>query len=117
MSRSSPQPTENTGSEPASDRDPLAPAEVEEPGRRWYATLWLVPFAILAAVMVWFMLKEVIEPHWTIRLGDLVRPGSPPVIMALGNGLALHAYADTRPHVGKITPLQKGSCSCGTGRS
>jgi hypothetical protein len=28
--------------------------------------------------------------------------------MVLDSGLAVHVYADTRPHVGKITPLQKG---------
>jgi hypothetical protein len=56
----------------------------------------------------WFVLKEAIEPHWIIRLGDLLMPGPPPATMALGNGLAGHVYADTRPHVGKITPVQKG---------
>ena len=70
--------------------------------------LWCILGAILAVAMAWFLLKEVIEPHWTIRLGDLVSPGPLPVTMALGNGLVLHAYSDTRPHVGKITPLQKG---------
>ena len=58
--------------------------------------------------MAWFLLKEAIEPHWVIRLGDLVRPGPPPVTLALDSGLVLRAYPDTRPHVGKITPLQKG---------
>ena len=62
------------------------------------------------------MLKEVIEPHWTIRLGDLVSPGPLPVTMALGNGLAVRVYADTRPHVGKITPLQKGTVLVQDGR-
>jgi hypothetical protein len=59
-------------------------------------------------MMSWFCLKEAIEPHWTIRLGDLLRPGPPPFTLAAGDGLALHLYPDTRPHVGKITPLQKG---------
>jgi hypothetical protein len=56
----------------------------------------------------WFIFKEAIEPHWTIRLAGWLRPGPPPVALALDDGLALHLYADTRPHVGKITPLQKG---------
>jgi hypothetical protein len=64
--------------------------------------------AILAAVAAWFLLKEAIEPHWTIRLGELLWPGPPPSTLELGSGLTVRAYADTRPHVGKITPLQKG---------
>lgn len=61
-----------------------------------------------ALLAIWFGLKEVIEPHWVIRLGDVVRPGPPPARLDLGNGLAVQLYADTRPHVGKITPVQKG---------
>ena len=87
---------------------PPQPTEVVPTGKRPYVILWRILGAILAVAMAWFLLKEVIEPHWTIRLGDLVSPGPPPVTMALGSGLALRAYSDTRPHVGKITPLQKG---------
>ena len=87
---------------------PPQPTEVVPTGKRPYVILWCILGAILAVAMAWFLLKEVIEPHWTIRLGDLVSPGPLPVTMALGNGLVLHAYSDTRPHVGKITPLQKG---------
>jgi hypothetical protein len=61
-----------------------------------------------ALVMAWLIVKEAIEPHWVIRLGDVLRPGPPPVALTLGDGLALHVYADTRPHIGKITPIQKG---------
>jgi hypothetical protein len=61
-----------------------------------------------ALLAIWFGLKEVIEPHWVIRLGDLVRPGPLPAEIDLGNGLSARVYADTRPHVGKITPVQKG---------
>jgi hypothetical protein len=68
----------------------------------------LILLAVLAAILAWFVLKEAIEPHWIIRLGDLVSSGPPPATMAFGSSLALRAYADTRPHVGKITPLQKG---------
>jgi hypothetical protein len=72
------------------------PPEVVEAGKRPRATI------------AWFLLKEAIEPHWSIRLGDLLRRGPPPLTMVLGNGLVVRAYPDTRPHVGKITPLQKG---------
>ena len=54
------------------------------------------------------MLKEAIEPHWIIRLGDLLRPGPAAASLDLGSGLAVRVYSDTRPHVGKITPVQKG---------
>lgn len=57
---------------------------------------------------VWFIVKEAVEPHWTIRLADLIRPGPPPLALSLTDRLALHLYADTRPHIGKITPVQKG---------
>jgi hypothetical protein len=61
-----------------------------------------------ALLVMWLGLKEMIEPHWTIRLGDVLRPGPSPAQLDLGNGLAVRLYADTRPHVGKITPVQKG---------
>ncbi len=63
---------------------------------------------LLGLFLGWFALKEAIEPHWIIRLGDRLRPGPPPAVMHLDDGLTLHLYADTRPHVGKITPVQKG---------
>jgi hypothetical protein len=72
--------------------------------------------AVLAAILAWFVLKEAIEPHWMVRLAALLRPGPPPASMALGDGLTLHAYVDTRPHVGKITPLQKGLALVQDGR-
>ena len=84
------------------------PAEVMQTGIRSHVTLWRVLGALLAVVVAWFLLKEAIEPHWTIRLGELLRRGPPPITMALGNRLAVRVYPDTRPHVGKITPLQKG---------
>ena len=87
---------------------PPKPREVVPTGKRPDVILWGVLGAILAVAMTWFLLKEAIEPHWTIRLGELVSPGPPPVTLALGSNLALRVYADTRPHVGKITPLQKG---------
>lgn len=64
--------------------------------------------SLALAALAWLTLKEAIEPHWTIRLAGVLRAGPPPVELSLGDGLALRLYADTRPHVGKITPLQKG---------
>ncbi len=84
------------------------PPESVAAGKRPRVTLRRILGAILAVTIAWFLLKEAIEPHWTIRLGDLLRPGPPPITMALGSGLVVRAYPDTRPHVGKITPLQKG---------
>ena len=84
------------------------PPEVVEARERSRALLRLILGVALAVALAWFLLKEAIEPHWTIRLGDLLRPGPPPITMALGNELTVRAYPDTRPHVGKITPLQKG---------
>lgn len=64
--------------------------------------------ALTLLFLAWFIVKEAIEPHWTIRLAALLRPGPPPHELPLANGLMLRLYSDTRPHVGKITPLQKG---------
>ncbi len=58
--------------------------------------------------LAWFIAKEAIEPHWTLRLGALLRPGPPPHELVLADGLTLRAYSDTRPHVGKVASLQKG---------
>lgn len=58
--------------------------------------------------LAWFIAKEVIEPHWTLRLAALLRPGEPPCELPLADGLTLRVYSDTRPHVGKIASLQKG---------
>jgi hypothetical protein len=66
----------------------------------------MIAFLLLGAT--WFVLKEAIEPHWTIRLADLLRLGPPPLVLPLDDRLALHLYTDTRPHIGKITPVQKG---------
>ena len=98
-----------------SESSPRSP-EVVQTGKRPYATLRRILAAILAVAIAWFVLKEAIEPHWTIRLGDQVRPGPPPVTLVLGSNLALRAYSDTRPHVGKITPLQKGLVLAQDGR-
>ena len=56
---------------------PPHPPEVVQTGKRPYVILWRILGAILAVAMAWFLLKEAIEPHWTIRLGELVSPGPP----------------------------------------
>lgn len=82
----------------------------------WRRFVQLVGVGLVALCAAWLALKEAIEPHWTIRLADLIRPGPPPVVLALNDRLALHLYADTRPHVGKITPVQKGLALAQDGR-
>lgn len=81
--------------------------------RRWFVVA-LIPLTLLLGA--WFAFKETIEPHWTIRLADRLWPGPPPAVLSLGDGLALHLYSDTRPHVGKITPVQKGLALAVDGR-
>ena len=66
----------------------------------------LVIFALL--LMVWQLVAEVVEPHRTVPLLALYRPRSPPIELPAIGGTVLRLYADTRPHVGKITSLQKG---------
>lgn len=83
--------------------------------------LWgrIVRPAMLALILLaatWFVVKEAIEPHWTIRLADLIWPGPPPLALPLDDRLALHLYTDTRPHIGKITPVQKGAALAQDGR-
>ena len=71
------------------------------------AVKWAVVVG-LAVFAVWFVLKEAIEPHWSVRLAALVNPGPPPLTADLGDGLALRLYPDARPHIGKIARIQKG---------
>ena len=66
--------------------------------------LWVVP----ALLVGWFALTEAIVPRWLVWLGGIFNPGPTPLSMDLGNGLAVQAYKDTRPHVGKIMTVQKG---------
>ena len=72
--------------------------------------------ALLLAFVLWFVAKEAIEPHWTVRLRALLFPGAPPVTLPLADGLTLSAYADARPHVGKIARIQKGLVLAQDGR-
>lgn len=70
-------------------------------------TKFLLLFLVLL-FLAWFIAKEIVEPHWALRLGALLRPGEPPHELPLADGLTLRVYSDTRPHVGKIASLQKG---------
>jgi hypothetical protein len=75
------------------------------------AAVRAIKVALLAALALfagWFLLKEAIEPHWSVRLTALVNPGPPPLTADLGDGLALRLYPDARPHIGKIARIQKG---------
>jgi hypothetical protein len=57
---------------------------------------------------LWFVLKEAIEPHWTVRARAALFPSPPPASLPIGDGLELRLYEDARPHVGKIARIQKG---------
>jgi hypothetical protein len=66
---------------------------------------------VVVAVVIfggWFVLKEVIEPHWSVQLAARLDPGPLPLTADLGDGLGLRLYPDARPHVGKIARIQKG---------
>jgi hypothetical protein len=64
---------------------------------------WLA-LAALGALILWQGAAEIIEPYYLLYL----RSGPEPVEAATAGGTVLRLYADTRPHVGKITGLQKG---------
>jgi hypothetical protein len=74
----------------------------------------LAGLALLFAL--WFVVKEAIEPHWTVRLRAALLPGPPPLTLPLGEGLELRLYEDARPHVGKIARIQKGLVLAQDGR-
>jgi hypothetical protein len=67
-------------------------------------------FAILALVLalLFLIVKESREPYLWLFVEDVLRPKPPPLAAGLQNGLAVHLYADPRPHIGKVARLQKG---------
>ncbi|MGC9333710.1 MAG: hypothetical protein ACP5JJ_06150 [Anaerolineae bacterium] len=68
---------------------------------------WLA--MLLAAMVILLMiLKESREPYLWLFADDLLRPKPPPLSMPVADGLAVHLYADPRPHIGKVARLQKG---------
>ncbi len=73
-------------------------------------------FLLALLLLAWFIAKEAIEPHWTLRLTALLRPGESPHELSLADGLVLRVYSDTRPLVGKIASLQKGPVLVQDGR-
>ena len=62
----------------------------------------------LGAILVWQAVAEAIEPYYTRPLLSLLRARPSPVEVSAVGATLLRAYADSRPHVGKITGLQKG---------
>ena len=75
------------------------------------AAVRAIKVALLAALALfagWFILKEAIEPHWSVRLAALANPGPPPLTADLGDGFTVQLYPDARPHIGKIARIQKG---------
>lgn len=68
------------------------------------------------AVLVWLLIAEAVEPHWTLAPASMLFPRPAPLqIPALGD-TTLRLYADSRPHVGKIAGLQKGLVWVASGR-
>lgn len=67
------------------------------------------PLALLLALIFLFLVvKESREPHLWLFIDDWLRPKPAPQAIGLSEGLELHLYADTRPHIGKVARLQKG---------
>lgn len=63
---------------------------------------------LVALALVALAVRERFEPFLLLRLDDVLGLAPDPVTVSLGEDLALRAYEDTRPHVGKIDELQKG---------
>ena len=60
--------------------------------------------AALAAIFIWQLVAEIVEPHFALHF----YPRSPSFETPSISDTALRLYGDTRPHVGKIAGLQKG---------
>jgi hypothetical protein len=72
--------------------------------RRW--TRWL-PVGCVALFAI-IGVREWFEPYLLLRIPTVLGRAPEPTDVVLQEGLALRAYADTRPHIGKIDELQKG---------
>lgn len=59
---------------------------------------------VLAALLAWQWVVELVEPHYLLVL----QPRAPYLEAPSVGGTTLRLYSDTRPHVGKISGLQKG---------
>ncbi len=68
------------------------------------------------ALLAWFTVAEIIEPHWTLAPAAMILPRTAPLEIPATESTSLRLYADPRPHVGKITGLQKGLVWVAQGR-
>jgi hypothetical protein len=59
---------------------------------------------VLIALLVWQLVAELVEPHVLLVL----EPRAPYLEAPTVGGTTLRLYSDKRPHVGKISGLQKG---------
>ena len=73
----------------------------------WTRLVRVVVIFVLLLV-AWQLVAEVVEPHRSVPLLELLHQHPPPAELPAIGGTVLRLYADTRPHVGKITSLQKG---------
>lgn len=71
---------------------------------------------LLAILVALIAIRERFEPFLLLRLDDVLGLAPEPVTLSLGDGLALRAYQDARPHTGKIDELQKGLVLVADGR-
>jgi hypothetical protein len=69
-----------------------------------------------SALLAWLMVAEIVEPHWTLGPAAMVFPRPQPLELPAIEGTMLRLYTDTRPHVGKISGLQKGLVWVAQGR-
>jgi len=67
-------------------------------------------------LLAWLILAEIIEPHWTLGPAAVIFPRPIPLEFPATDSTMLRLYADPRPHVGKITGLQKGLVWVAEGR-
>ena len=68
---------------------------------------WLLG-VLAGSLFILLILKESREPYLWLFVDDLIRPKPAPLSMPVADGLAVHLYADPRPHIGKVARLQKG---------
>lgn len=69
--------------------------------------LWLAIAAVVLP-LVWLAAAELVEPHFLLKAGAQLRPGPPPLEVPAPGGTSLRLYEDARPHIGKISGVQKG---------
>jgi hypothetical protein len=82
------------------------------PRRLVLALLYTLPILVLT----WQLVAEAIEPHYSLALFAWLGDRPPPLETPTIGETQLRLYADARPHVGKITSLQKGLVWVASGR-